>query len=301
MDLNFWNIFAKDYTIPDDIKFKMLSAYVDEDTQYFTKDFTIERLNYFCTPDEEMCYSKKWRVRSEKNKIDLIITSNKEDSEAKLPIRFYEGGTTITGTVNGINVTGIGFAELLHSYENPELEITYPDEEIYNATQNITWNLINPDDGNPLKYDVAYSTDDKETFTVITEGLDEPFYKWENPDINEGENIWFKITGYSIDKSLSSEIISSSSSSITLSLDDIVGDQFNIYPNPVNNIITLEIPGLPDNINYEIYDANGRTLIKNKVINTNEIEVNIESFKPGLYFLKLSNGDKMKYSKFLVN
>lgn len=301
MDLNLWNIFSTDHTIPDDLKFKMLSAYVDEDTQYFTKDFSVERLNYFCTPDGEMCYAKKWRVVSEKNKIDLIITSNKEDSEATLPIRFYEGGTSITGTVNGVNVTGIGFAELLHSYETPELEITYPDNGIYNATENITWNVNNPDDGNPLKYDIAYSTDNKQTFTTIVEGLDDPLYNWKNPDINEGESIWFKITGYSIDKTLSSEIISASASGITLTLEDIVGDELIIYPNPVNNIIKLEIPGLPDDISYKIYDTNGRTLVESEVKNTNEFEINIEQFQPGLYILKLSNGNKTKHAKFLVN
>ena len=301
MDLNLWNIFANDYTIPDNLKFKMMSAYVDEDTQYFTKDFTLERLNYFCTPDGEMCYSKKWRVVSEKNKIDLIISANKEDSEATLPIRFYEGGTTISGTVNGVNVTGIGFAELLHSYEDPELEITYPNDGIYNATENISWNLENPDDGNPLKYDIAYSVDNKQTYSIIVEGHDEPFFNWTNPDLNQGDDIWFKISGYSIDKTLASEVVSASSSSITLSLDDIIGEELIIYPNPVNNIIKVEIPGLSDDIIYEVYDTNGRTLVEEEVKNTNELEIDIQALQPGLYILKLSNGKNIKYSKFLVN
>ncbi len=301
MDLNLWNIFAKDYSIPDDLKYKMLSAYVDEDTQYFTKDFTLERLNYFCTPDGEMCYSKKWRLVSEKNKIDLIITANKEDSEASLPIRFYEGGTTITGTVNGVNVTGIGFAELLHSYEGPELEITYPDNGAYNTAEEISWKVLNPDDGNPLKYDITYSIDNKESFTTIVEGIQDPSYLWPNPDIKEGDNIWFKIIGYSVDKTLTSNIVSESSSTITLSLEDIEGDQLSIYPNPVNNLIKIKIPGIPDDVNYQVYDTNGRILAQELVRNTKELEINTQTFQPGLYILKLSNGKKVLYSKFLVN
>ena len=60
---------------------------------------------------------------------DLVITTNHHNSEVSLPFRFYEGSTTITGTIEGNSVTGIGFAELLHFYHHPNFQITTPDRE----------------------------------------------------------------------------------------------------------------------------------------------------------------------------
>ena len=300
MDLNFWNVFAADYSIPDNLKFKMMSSYVDENKQFFTKDFTLERIGYFCTPDGEKCYSKQWRVISEENNIDLLITSNKENSEVSLPVRFYEGATTISGTVNGVSVTGIGFTELLHTYDSPLLELSYPTEGIYNSTENISWKLDNPDDGNPLLYDVAYSIDDKQTFTNIAEGITDLFFKWENPTVNEGENIWFKITGYSVDKTIAGSVISSMSSSVTLSVETFEKNNLVLYPNPGKNTLKIDFPAMVNSVYYEISDLHGRLILKSEENNTNEVQIDIQNFKSGLYVLKLKNEKKVMHAKFLV-
>lgn len=301
MDINFWNVFNKDYEVPDDYKFKMLSAYKDENTQYFTKDFSLERTAYFCTPDEVNCYSKQWRLISQENNVDIVITANREDSEASLPIRFYEGSVTISGTVNGVSVTGLGFAELLHTYEAPEIEITYPVDGSYNTSENISWKVNNPDYGNPLYYDVAYSIDNQVSFTTIAEGVTDPFFKWENSPINQGAGIWFKIIGYSVDKTLTGTVISSMSSSVTLGVDEFEIKELVLYPNPVNSMIKIDFPGLASTVNYTISDVNGRTLLIDERINISELEIDIENLEAGLYLLKIrKDGNNMNF-KFLVN
>lgn len=300
MDINVWNIFNGDYQIPDDFKYVMMSVYEDESTQYFTKDFSLERTSYFCTPDEENCYVKQIRLVSEKNDIDLVISINREDSEATLPIRFYEGSTNITGTVNGNPVTGIGFAELLHSYENPLMEISYPVDGIYNSSENIRWELDNPDDGNPLLYDVAYSIDNKETFVTIAEGITDPFFKWENPAISGGENIWFRISGYSIDKTLSGDVISEASSAVTLSVETFEKNNLTLYPNPGKDMLKIDFPEMANSIYYEISDLNGRLILQSEKSNVNEVEIDIKNLESGLYVLKLRNEKKVMHSKFLV-
>ncbi|MBO6630541.1 MAG: carotenoid 1,2-hydratase, partial [Psychroserpens sp.] len=143
MDLNLWNIFTPDRLIPDDEKYKILSAYVDESTQYTTDDFQIERLAYNCMPDEVMCYSKQWRLTSVVNNIDLVISTLHDNTEVQLPFRFFEGATSVSGTVNGVAVTGIGFAELLHSYEDPAITVTSPIDGTYDPSNAITWDLDN--------------------------------------------------------------------------------------------------------------------------------------------------------------
>ena len=208
MDLNIWNLFTHDDKIPNNLNYKILSAYVDENTQYTTKHFNIERLGFYLMPDKEMCYSHKWRLTSYKNNIDLIISVLHKDSEVRWPFKFYEGSTTITGKVNGVTVTGKGFAELLHSYEVPQIKITYPVNGIYDSSKNITWKIVNSDDGNPLLYDVSYSLDNKQTFRKIAQGINKTSIYWEKLNFLNNENVWLKITAYSIDKTLINNVVS---------------------------------------------------------------------------------------------
>ena len=300
MDINLWNLFTDENTIPNNLEYRILSAYIDENTQYTTKDFNLERLKFDCTPDNEKCYSQQWRLTSNTNNIDLTITVLHSDSEVQLPFRFYEGTTTIIGKVNGVSVTGKGFAELLHSYEVPDLNITHPNNGTFNSSENITWTVNNLDDGNPLLYDVFYSVDNKQTFKKIAEGINETSFYWESPDIQTGETIWFKVTAYSIDKTLINSIISSISSNFTLPVELLSKNNIVVYPNPSSKELLINLNQNNPNVIYQIFDLNGKIIINKKEKNTSILKIDTQDFKPGLYFLKLRNDNKTMYSKFLV-
>ena len=89
MDINIYNLFTQDRRLPDTTTYRHMSLYVDTVTQYTTHDFEIERLTFNYMPDSIMCYSSKWRLTSTVNNIDLIITSNHNNSEVQLPFRFF--------------------------------------------------------------------------------------------------------------------------------------------------------------------------------------------------------------------
>jgi len=300
MDINLWNLFTDDNKIPDNLNFRILSAYVDENTQYTTKDFKLQRLEFHYTSDLENCYSKKWHLTSSTNNIDLIIFVLQNDSEVQLPFRFYEGAITIEGTVNGMNVTGQGFAELLHTYEKPDLSFTHPVHGSFNSSDNITWDVNNLDEGNPLLFDVAYSIDNKQSFKTIAEGIKNPYYLWENPDIETGENIWFKITAYSIDKILTNSIISSSSDFI-LPVELFSKNGINVFPNPSSKELIIDLNTNNSSLIYQIFDLNGKILLNKEEKNTSTLKINISNFKSGVYILKLNNNNKTMQTKFLVN
>ncbi|MCF6224130.1 MAG: T9SS type A sorting domain-containing protein [Flavobacteriaceae bacterium] len=300
MDINLWNLFTDNNEIPNNLNYKILSAYVDENTQYTNADFNLERLAFNCTPEPVNCYAKKWRLTADKNNIDLVISVLHLDSEVQLPFRFYEGSTTITGTINGVSVTGKGFAELLHSYEKPNLTLTNPIDDTFNSSENITWNLNNEDDGNPLLYDVAYSIDNKQNYQTIAQGISETSFLWENPDIPTGEIIWFKITAYSVDLTLETTIISSSSS-FTLPVD--LFSKFNVvlFPNPSSSALHIDLNEVVADINYQITDINGKILLDKNIQNISTLNIDIKLFKPGLYFLKIRQEKKIMYTKFIKN
>lgn len=297
MDINLWNIFTTDRQIPNTDKYKILSAYVDESTQYTISDFQIERLGFNCMPDEVMCYSKQWRLTSTVNNLDLTISTLHDNTEVQLPFRFYEGATSITGTVNGVAVTGIGFAELLHSYENPDITITSP-VGVYDTSMPITWDLNNPDDGRPVYYDLEYSIDNQVTFLPIVQNVTTPSYLWENPTINNGDEVWFKIIAHSVDGTLINTFITSSSSSTTLSNDDMIQQEFKIYPNPVKDVLTLEFSSSEEKT-FEIIDANGRIIFQSQTINTENFKLDTKTFSVGLYFVRVNSRGKQTLLKFI--
>ncbi|WP_460219660.1 lipocalin-like domain-containing protein [Psychroserpens sp. MEBiC05023] len=287
MDLNMWNIFTADRLIPNTEAYKILSAYVDETTQYTTADFQIERLAYNCMPDGERCYSKQWRLTSVINDLDLTITTLHDNTEVSLPFRFFEGATSITGTVNGLAVTGIGFTELLHDYQHPDITITTPNSGVYDTSLPITWELNNPDDGRQIFYDVAYSIDNQSTFTTIASGLTDTSYLWNNPTISDGDSIWFRISAYSIDGVLNNTVISDVASTTTLSLDTLTMNSIKVvFPNPVSHTFTIQ---LNDVINgsYSVVDISGRVVFTSEILNTNTIAIATNDLNSGVYVVQL--------------
>jgi predicted secreted hydrolase len=308
MDINIYNLFTKDRQLPDTATYKHMSVYVDTTTQYTTHNFEIDRLAFRFMPDSGMCYSQRWRLTSPQNNVDLIISTTHHNTEVPLPFRFFEGSTTITGTINGTPVTGIGFAELLHSYEKPELEITYPVGDNWTNSRNISWNTLNPDDGRPLKYDLEYSTDDKESFFIIASGLSESSFNWNDPSISAGSDCWFKVTAYSIDSTLINTIVSSNSSKYDPNLtavDELLSDEnnktrFQIYPNPAKDVLYLDLADSASCKYYQILDICGRIIQSQEITSNKNIQIDLSNQRTGIYFLGLFSEEEMVVSKFFI-
>jgi len=81
MDLNIWNLFTPEMQLPDDPAYRHLSVYVNEDEQYTSHDFELERLAWATIPNSENSYSQSWRLRSETNQMDLNFSTLHHNSE----------------------------------------------------------------------------------------------------------------------------------------------------------------------------------------------------------------------------
>lgn len=300
MDINLWNIFTADRAIPDNEKYRILSAYVDETTQYTSKDFEIERLQFNCMDDNEMCYAKQWRLTSATNNLDLVITVRQDNTEVQLPFRFFEGATSISGTVNGKAVTGIGFTELLHSYERPNVTIQSQEGDVYDVTKPITWELNNKDQGRPIYYDLEYSVDNKSTFLPIAQKLTDTSYIWDGPGLTSSDEIWFKVYAYSIDGVLYSTTISSSSLQVTLGKTTETIGETKLFPNPVEHTLIIELGQGKISADCEILDLKGQ-LISSFKMNSSRIILDTQFLSSGLYLLKISTQDTHSILKFVKN
>ena len=87
--------------------------------------------------------------------------------------------------------------------------------------------------------------------------------------------------------------------SISSSINSIVKNSIEIYPNPTKN--ALQILSIESNIeSISIIDITGRTIINKKYnSNINRIKLNISSLPNGIYLLKISTADKTISKKII--
>jgi PKD repeat protein len=73
-----------------------------------------------------------------------------------------------------------------------------------------------------------------------------------------------------------------------------------LYPNPANNQISLDLTSLENNINIRIMDVSGRVVMDQLNQNPGSVQnFEITSFKSGLYFMLLDDGNTQEIKKFI--
>jgi len=309
MDLNIWNLFTPENTIPEQPEYKFISVYVDSMEQFTTSEFNFERLAYSYIPDGEVCYAQKWHLTSESNQFDLILTTLHDHTEVQLPFRFYEGSLSVEGSVNGLPVKGIGFAELLKAYEPPEVIFTGPQEIFWNDTIPIRWQLTNPDQGRSVIYNLEYSAEENTVFGAVDYGLEDTTYLWQNPPLVNGDSVWLKLTAYSADSTLLSSIQTSEALVYNAGGTNGIRDlRYNsedlsllLYPNPASNRLYLKSEFNLSDHSFEIIDYTGRAVWNGIISYDNQISgLNISSLSKGLYFLRIRHKERILTRSFMV-
>jgi len=288
MDMNVWNVFTPQNLIPDLSTYKFCSEYINDSTDMTTSNFQIKRLAYAYTPDFLRCYPKKWKFTQ--GNIDLTISTVVPNSEVTSPFRFYEGATTIAGTINGVAVTGIGYAELLHSYTNPVLSIQHPALPItVSDTLTVDWNVVNPDDGRDLVYDLALSIGNNFTFNTIASNISNSYYLWNTTGVPDGTDCWFRITGHSIDSTLFGSVITVNPVHINKTLGIKNNDDKNIIsisPNPFKSQTTISLKKEVKNGKIKVINIIGEEM-KTYQFSGNQIIIERGELDEGVYFIQV--------------
>lgn len=86
----------------------------------------------------------------------------------------------------------------------------------------------------------------------------------------------------------------------SLSTDDFFNNEENIiaYPNPTSKEFVIDLKKEYQEISLEIYDVFGKLISRENYFNSREIASNIQG-TPGIYFLKLSHENKVKWLKLI--
>lgn len=297
-DLNIWNIFNAQNQIPQLPTYRLASIYVDETTDKNTHEFQFDRQSFAYMPDSTRIYPQQWHFVYDN--IDLNITTLYSNSEVQLPFRFYEGTTSISGTVDGQPVTGMGFAELLHSYSVPVVNTVVPADGQSWAPGLVDWELANPEGGREIWYDVEYSTDNKQNWNSVATGITETEVAWDAIGISYGTEVWLKITAYSIDHTLTGTYetgqpftigavgINDASTSLSMA---------TVYPNPGkgNFVISFSDAALtPEAVS--LLTLQGKQVmyktLNRKEITDGKIELQLSGLPAGTYLarVEMNNG-----------
>ena len=300
MDINTWNIFTVDNKLPVDPTYRLLNCYINDSTFYNTYLFNIEHNGYFYSPDSSRIYGKKFKLTEDSLDLNLDIIVRNPKCEPLFPFPFYEGPILISGTVQGKYVTGKGYGELLHIYEFPRLKLIEP-SGYWDYKIPIEWSVENPDEGRILTYDLMAKKQEESVYKYLAKGLSKTKFLIDTSDLSLNTGYAFMITARSIDTFLTDTIISNGFFKPNSIPDNKTFDNIIISPNPFTDILNIKFTAnISGDYKIELLSSQGiRYLSINLKNGESGVIINTASIKPGIYFLKISTGNKFFIKKIV--
>lgn len=183
-------------------------------------------------------------------------------------------------------------------YTSTEMQPRYSKAGTYNVTINggngcVSSGSISVEHDIGYTYDI--STNDGDTEITIQGGTPPFSFLWnDNVEGNTisglqiGDNFIRVTDGLACEDLIFFEITSSSH-------DLLQEEGVKIYPNPVQNVIYLELPENLVNSDLEILEQSGRVIHKGKT--TTQVDVN--HYPAGIYLMRILNGEKAYHFKFV--
>jgi polyhydroxybutyrate depolymerase len=78
-------------------------------------------------------------------------------------------------------------------------------------------------------------------------------------------------------------------------------DNIRVFPNPVKDVMHIELTGLKDNpVLVSIYDLSGKVMMEMKDVEGEHFQVDCQGFAPGMYFIEIKSGGTKVRTKFVV-
>jgi len=94
-------------------------------------------------------------------------------------------------------------------------------------------------------------------------------------------------------------LIISAVDTVPLSTQDFISSKFNVFPNPINDVVTITNN---ENINIEqiqIFDVAGKSVKTHSFTNVNEVQLNVENLASGSYLLQIKTDKGMAVKKIV--
>jgi predicted secreted hydrolase len=120
-EIVFWQIVNTDGTL----KSRDLTIMFPDSSLHHSKDFVLERLDSWVSPETGRDYGILWRVREGAHDLDLEIRASYPQQEIRMFEKtslsifpFWEGNMVVSGRLEGRTVSGIGYTEIVRSSDS---------------------------------------------------------------------------------------------------------------------------------------------------------------------------------------
>ncbi len=77
------------------------------------------------------------------------------------------------------------------------------------------------------------------------------------------------------------------------------GIEIKVFPNPTQDFITIHFSEYVEDSRYSLYDFTGK-LLENKLISSDDTEINMSKYASGQYILKLTNKSRQPIQTFQI-
>ena len=209
-DLMISNIYNRKYQIPMTEAYGGVE-YIDKNgkSKRITKR-NFKRTNYWQDPVSGHFMSMGWNLSIPEWGLELEMTPDFKGQMVRFPFKgdFWEGSIRVSGSLNGKLVKGKAFGELIHRFQKPKIKLEKSLLDHDKKELNLSWKVKNPDEGNPLLFDVSIisKSDISASFKKLSAfELKIPFSSLR---LKSGELFRVKIEAYSVDGIIRGEDIS---------------------------------------------------------------------------------------------
>ena len=95
------------------------------------------------------------------------------------------------------------------------------------------------------------------------------------------------------------EIFVDSDQVIDTGVEELEGFNIAVSPNPASEYVMISIPNLENKASVIIYDALGREVMQQEIVNSTSIRMDLNGVSKGIYYISISGG-KNNVSKKLI-
>ena len=122
-------------------------------------------------------------------------------------------------------------------------------------------------------------------------------------DVPDGSYIYYVTTVFASGESTPSNKLEITVSNGTVGIDDLPVEEISIYPNPVQNTLSLALGELRNQeIIVKIFDQNGRTVyLESENSSDSKLDINVGQLKEGFYILNLIGEEVIYQAKFIIS
>ncbi len=126
--------------------------------------------------------------------------------------------------------------------------------------------------------------------------------KWKAPTTNQGEIKFYAASVAGNGAGISGDqVVSATSESFNvLGISEAKRLNFEMFPNPTSDNLTIQLPSGAEEANVEFYDYVGRLALSKKITSSNN-KIAVSNLSRGIYILKVISEDKIGSQKFVKN